>query len=223
MSTTPADLPGLVIFDCDGVLVDTEAVGGAVMQAILAARGEALEIEEIDRRYRGRKLEDIAAGFLAERGLPPDPAFGNEIRQAIHAALAEGVEAIPGAVALVRRVLAAGLPCCVASSGALEKMHLTLGQVGLLPLLEGRLFSAADVPHGKPAPDVFLHAAAGMGFAPEVAVVIEDSPAGVTAARAAGMRAIGYSAGRPREAEALAAAGAETVAELAEVPALIGL
>ncbi len=215
--------PGLVIFDCDGVLVETEAAGGAALYALLKARGETLSFEELDLRYRGRKIEDLAADFFARLGQPYDPGFPAEVRNAIYAALREGVEAIPGAPALVRRVLEAGLPCCVASSGALEKMQLTLSQVGLYPLLKGRLFTAVDVARGKPAPDVFLHAARGMGVAPGEAVVIEDSPAGVEAALAAGMRVLGYTAGRPRDEAVLLAAGAETVARLEEVPALIGL
>lgn len=215
--------PALVIFDCDGVLVDTEAVGGAVLQRILKARGEDLTIDEIDHRYRGWKLEDVANDFFTRRGEPIDLGLPTEIRDRSMEALSQGVEAIAGAPALLRQVIAAGIDCCVASSGSIEKMHLTLGQTGLLPLLQSRLYTAQDVAKGKPAPDVFLHAARGMNKDPAQALVIEDSAAGAIGARAAGMRVIGYSGGRPEDEAALSAVGAETVAQMDEIPPLIGL
>ncbi len=215
--------PALVIFDCDGVLVDTETAGGLVLQGILKARGEDLTIHEVDRRYRGWKLEDVAIDFFARRGEPVDPGLSSEIRDGTMAALSQGVEAIAGAPDLVRRVIAAGIDCCVASSGSIEKMHLTLGQTGLLPLLGAHLYTAQDVPNGKPAPDVFQHAAKGMGKDPAQAVVIEDSAAGARGARTAGARVIGYSGGRPEDEAALQAEGVETVASMDEVAALIGL
>ncbi|MEQ8651345.1 MAG: HAD family phosphatase [Kiloniellales bacterium] len=215
--------PTLVIFDCDGVLVDSEPVSGVVLQRILKARGEDLTIEEIDRRYRGWRLEEVATDFFARRGEPLDPSLATEIRDTTMTALGEGIEAIDGVGDLLRQLIAAGIDCCVASSGSIEKMHLTLGQTGLLPLLQSALYTAQDVPNGKPAPDVFLHAAKGMGRDPAETVVIEDSAAGARGARAAGMRVIGYSAGRPEDEAALHAVGADVVARMDEVPALIGI
>ncbi|GAB5467334.1 MAG: HAD family hydrolase [Rhodospirillales bacterium] len=215
--------PDLIIFDCDGVLVDSEALGGAILVRLMRARGSDITLDEVDRRYRGMVMEEMVADFFERLGQPYDPSFPGTIRDQVNAALSQEVEAVPGALDLVRQVQAAGLPCCVASSGALEKMRITLGRTGLLPLLGEVLFTAQDVPRGKPAPDVFLHAARVMGADPAGCLVIEDSPAGVRAAVAAGMQVVGYSGARPDEAKALASLGATPVAQLSEVPALIGL
>ena len=123
---------------------------------------------------------------------------------------------MPGVVDALDRI---DLPTCVASSGSHEKMRLTLGLTGLRERFAGRIFSADEVARGKPAPDLFLHAAASMGAAPERCVVVEDSPAGVTAAVAAGMRALGYAGGG--EAEPLRRGGAETFAAMTDLPSLI--
>ncbi len=189
----------------------------------MRARGSDITAEEIDRRYRGKSLEDSAADFFRRLGEPYDPSFPATLRSAVEEALGDGVRAIPGAVALVEQVRDAGIAYCVASSGSISKMHITLGQVGLLPLLGDVLFTARDVPRGKPAPDLFLHAAERMGVSSETAVVIEDSLPGVTGAVSAGMRVIGYSSGRDDEARTLEAAGAEVVSSMDQVSALIGI
>jgi len=216
--------PSLVIFDCDGVLVDSEAVGRAVLTRMLRQRGSAVTEAEVDRRFRGMTIEEIVEEFCREREEAYDPSFAREIRHCVEAALErEEVDPIPGAPELVKRVQDAGLAACVASSGSLAKMTITLGQVGLLQSLEGRLFSAQELGRGKPAPDIFLHAAAAMGFPPAAAVVIEDSLAGIAGARAAGMRVFGFTHEGANDPAAMQALGAEPVARLAQVPVLIGL
>ncbi len=215
--------PELVIFDCDGVLVDSEAASGAALQGTLRAWGEEISVDELDRRYRGMRMEEVAADFLKRRNQPYDPRLAKEAREATWVGVSRGIEAIPGAPQLVQIVEDAGLACCVASSGSVTKMRITLSQIGLFDRLEGRLYSAVDVERGKPAPDVFLYAAREMGFDPSQAVVIEDSAAGARGAKAAGMRVIGYTGGRAEDEAALKAEGAETVASMSEVPALLGL
>ena len=136
---------------------------------------------------------------------------------------ASGVEAIPHVREAIVHLDAIGTPFCVASSAKVEKMHLTLGASGLLPLLEDVLFSAWMVEKGKPAPDLFLHAASEMGHAPQRCAVIEDSVAGALAGKAAGMRVFGYTADPLTDANGLAQAGAELFDDMRALPALLGL
>lgn len=134
-----------------------------------------------------------------------------------------GLDPIPHVGEAVQAIASAGIPFCVASSGQLTKMRLTLGLTGLLPYFEQSLFSVSMVSRGKPFPDLFLYAAQAMGHAPEACVVVEDSVAGVMAARAAGMRALAYAGDPESEREGLAAAGGELFDDMRELPRLIGL
>ncbi|MFO1112361.1 MAG: HAD-IA family hydrolase [Rhodospirillales bacterium] len=209
----------LVIFDCDGVLVDTEGLSARVLSAALNAIGFPLTPLDCLARYTGISSRSMIRLIEAEWGRPLPPDFLDRLRAADAAAFRAELQPMPGA-----RELLAGLGRrrCVASSGRVVKMQLTLGLTGLLPFLEPNLFSAEMVAHGKPAPDLFLFAAQKMGFAPADCVVVEDSRAGVQAGAAAGMRVIGFTGGShcgPQEAAALRAAGAERVlARLAELP-----
>jgi HAD superfamily hydrolase (TIGR01509 family) len=179
----------LVIFDCDGVLVDSEEISCGALARRVSALGHPLTTQEVIDRYQGMSWASTVAGLEAEFGRPLPPTFAAEFHAEVDAELAAGVEAVEG----VREVLEElGHPACVASSGRPEKMALTLGRTGLLPFFEGRLFSATQVARGKPAPDLFLHAAEQMGFAPVDCLVVEDSPVGIAAAGAAGMRALHY-------------------------------
>ncbi|HKY96125.1 MAG TPA: HAD hydrolase-like protein, partial [Kiloniellales bacterium] len=149
--------PALVIFDCDGVLVDSEAISCRVFTEILQGHGLACDVASVHRRFVGRNLPSILRILAAEEGWTAPVDFPAEVRTATLAALsAEGVQPVPGIVPALDAIAAAGLSTCVASSGRFEKMRMTLGLTGLLPRFEGRLFSAHQVAEGKPAPDLFL-------------------------------------------------------------------
>ncbi|MFO1153634.1 MAG: HAD-IA family hydrolase [Rhodospirillales bacterium] len=179
----------LVIFDCDGVLVDSELLAAEVLAREVSVEGLPLTADECLARYTGISMKSVLALIEAERGraLPPD--FEARVRAGDFAAFAASLQPVAG----VREMLQA-LPHrrCVASSGWPDKMRFTLGRTGLLPLLAPHLFSASMVAHGKPAPDLFLHAARMMHADPAACVVVEDSVAGIIAARAAGMRVLGF-------------------------------
>lgn len=182
----------LVIFDCDGVLVDSEPLAAEALARTASEAGFPLTRDECLARFTGISLASVRSAIEVQfgRSLPED--FLERLRHRDEAAFRSGLRAIPGVAEALAR-----LPCkrCVASSGTPRKMRFTLGLTGLLPLFEPHLFSAIEVAAGKPAPDLFLHAAAQMGSEPERCVVIEDSLAGVTAARAARMRALGFIGG----------------------------
>lgn len=212
----------LVIFDCDGVLVDSEVLATTVLSRALDGVGVALSPEECLARYSGLSMASIVTTLEAETGKPLPPDFLANMRAADAVAFERELKPIPG----VREILEhLALPRCVASSGTLSKMRLTLSITRLLPFFEPHLFSAEQVAHGKPAPDLFLLAAEQMGARPEACVVIEDSRAGVQAGCAAGMRVVGFSGGshcRPGHAQRLKQAGARVVIEtMAELPALL--
>lgn len=166
----------LVIFDCDGVLVDTEEPANRLLVEMLAADGYEVDYAECRHRFLGKSLQSIQA--MVEQAL--DRSIGEDWQQRVHERtlerFAQGIRAVPGVEALLKRLDALGLPYCVASSGRTDKMRFTLGHCGLLPYLEDVLFSADEVQRGKPAPDLFVHAAARMRASPERCVLIEDSP-----------------------------------------------
>jgi HAD superfamily hydrolase (TIGR01509 family) len=182
----------LVIFDCDGVLVDSERIAARVHVALGAELGWPLTEDEVVNRFIGRSHAAIHEQIATQ--LDPDTAaiwserFEQLHREAVDAGLAP-VDGLPEALDALT------LPICVASSGSHDKMRHTLGHTGLYERFAGRIYSASEVPRGKPAPDLFLHAAKQMGVDPEACVVVEDSQPGIHAARAAGMRALGYAGG----------------------------
>lgn len=208
---------GAVIYDCDGVLVDSEPISNRLLAEALTEIGLPTTTKESVRDFMGRSMADGLALIEARLGRPVPEDFVARYDARTEAAFARELRPVPG---VIEALGAISLPDCVASSGAHPKMRFSLAKVGLLARFEGRLFSATDVARGKPHPDLFLHAARRMGFDPASTAVVEDSPAGVSAARAAGMVALGY-AGRTEEGE-LAAAGARTFADMAELPALVG-
>lgn len=212
----------LVIFDCDGVLVDSVALACDLLAAMLSEEGVPTTTEQSLLQYKELLLADVVD--LAERelgrALPGDWLERYEMRRA--EAFRSKLTAMPGAAKAVRGVSAAGVKVCVASQGKLAKTRLSLALTGLDGLFsKDALFSAYDVPRGKPHPDVFLHAAAAMAADPSRVAVVEDTPSGVTAAVAAGMHAFGYTAGS--DATALRRAGAEVLRSLDELPLLLGL
>jgi beta-phosphoglucomutase-like phosphatase (HAD superfamily) len=211
----------LVIFDCDGVLVDSERITHQVVVDMLAEHGVALGFDEAVDRFIGMSMAKGLVQLKALLGgsLPDDflPEMGRRTRAAFRAGLTPvaGVEAVLDGLQQ---------PYCVASNGNLAKVNFTLGHTGLLPRFlghaTGRIFTADDVAHPKPAPDLFLLAARTLGALPGRTTVVEDTPTGVTAAKAAGMRAIGYAAMTP--AHRLQAAGADAIAHhMHEVAALL--
>jgi HAD superfamily hydrolase (TIGR01509 family) len=217
-------LPSLdgVLFDCDGVLVDSERITSRVWAGLLTGYGMPTTTEESLATYLGnsmaRCLEIVQERFARTPPAELLPRFYADVK----VALAEEVTPVDGIIDLLDALDAAGVPYGVASNGEHEKMRTTLGATGLLARFEGRRFSAVDVARPKPAPDLFLHAAATLGFAPAHTIVVEDSPLGVQGAHAAGMTVIGYA--ELVSPERLLAAGAVgTVTQLAElIPVLTG-
>jgi HAD superfamily hydrolase (TIGR01509 family) len=193
--------PSLVIFDCDGVLVDSEPIANAVFAAHLAKIGIALTVEQTMARFMGRSMkscmEDVVAE-LRQRKLPEPANFPEDFLNAMQidtfAALQTHLQPVAGIAEAIDFIEAHGIATCIASSGDHEKMKLTLGKTGLLNRFEGRIYSATQVAKGKPAPDLFLFAAAQMGVSAAQCVVVEDSPFGVEAAVAAGMQAMAFCA-----------------------------
>ncbi|MFF7747918.1 HAD family hydrolase [Streptomyces sp. NPDC007971] len=207
----------LVIFDCDGVLVDSERIAARVQVSLGAELGWPLTQEEVVERFIGRShaaiREQVAARLGEETAAIWSARFEQLHREAVDADLAP-VDGLPEALDAI------SLPTCVASSGSHDKMRHTLGRTGLHDRFAGRIFSASEVAHGKPAPDLFLHAARRMGVDPAACVVVEDSRPGVLAARAAGMRAFGY-AGGLTPAERLEGPGTTVFHDMRKLPALI--
>jgi len=203
--------PELVIFDCDGVLVDSEAIACRVLAELLSDLGYPITVDQCRDRFTGISIPSLIAKVEADwgRDLPSD--FETRVSDRDRAAFARELQPIPGVAAAVDEI---NLPVCVASSGSPEKIRHSLTVTGLLGRFEPNLFSASQVARGKPVPDLFLHAAAGMGVDPSGCVVIEDSIAGVTAAIAAGMRVLGFAGGGhcgPGYADGLSAAGVPVV------------
>jgi len=213
--------PLLVIFDCDGVLVDSEPISNGVLAEMLAEQGWELTVEQCRARFQGLLLEQVRE--LAEQQLGralPEGWLEDYVRR--RAAVFDAqLEPVAGASELVRRVAAAGIAVCVASQGSLAKTARSLALTGLDGLFgEHARFSASQVPRGKPHPDLFLHAAAAFRLTPGDCAVVEDTPSGVTAGARAGMTVYGFCA--DSDERALREAGAITVASLAElVPLLV--
>jgi len=180
----------LVIFDCDGVLVDTERLAVRIDVQVLSQLGWALSESEVIERFVGLSDATIRAEIEAHTGRRLADDWEQEFEHLYRAAFVAELRAVDGVVEALDRITA---PTCVASSGSHDKMRFTLGLTGLLPRFEQRLFSASEVKRGKPAPDLFLHAAARMGVRPAACAVVEDSRYGIEAAHAAGMRAFAYS------------------------------
>ncbi|GJL89633.1 MAG: hydrolase [Minwuia thermotolerans] len=186
----------LVIFDCDGVLVDSERPANRLLTRYLNDHGVAIEVEETEATFVGLSLTTCAEMVLERYGVRMPDSFVDDIRAGTAEVLAREVKAIPGVRNAVERL---AVPTCVASSGEVSKMTLTLGTTGIIDLFAGRLYSATMVKRGKPAPDLFLYAARAMNVDPRACVVVEDSPFGLQAARAAGMRALGFTGGSHRD------------------------
>ena len=214
-----------VIFDFDGVLLESEYVGNKQIADYLSARGHPTSVEDSMNNFMGLSGADFLGAIerWIGRALPDD--FHDERRAEDERVLAEGIEAVAGAVGFIER-LPRALPKAVASSSAMRWIAAHLNHLGLAHHFHGRVFSGAEhVARGKPAPDIYLHAAAAMGVPIERTVIIEDSPVGVTGAIASGAEVIGLCAGRhclPGHAERLRTLGVHHIArDFDEVAALI--
>jgi HAD superfamily hydrolase (TIGR01509 family) len=212
----------LVIFDCDGVLVDSERLIVKLEAQICQERGWPLTEDDVIREFVGlsdsamrARLSELVGEELADDW---DAEYTDRYRQV----LVDDVEAVLGVAVAIDAIERSGLLTCVASSGSHQKMALTLGKTDLLGRFEGRIFSSTDpeVERGKPAPDLFLHAAARLGVAPHRCAVIEDSPFGLMAALGAGMSAFGF-AGSVTPTHRLALQGVTIFESMAELPRLV--
>jgi HAD superfamily hydrolase (TIGR01509 family) len=206
----------LVIFDCDGVLVDSEVLVIEIEAEMLTALGAALTPADITRHFVGLSDALMAEALRRDWGIELPATFDEERRARVAARFDEALAPIAGIDAVVRGLR---VPTCVASSSAPERIAHSLTLTGLIDAFDGHLYSATMVERGKPAPDLFWHAAASLGVDPDACVVIEDSPHGVEAGRAAGMHVIGFTAGGhcpDDQAERLTAAGAHEVVARSE-------
>lgn len=195
----------LIIFDCDGVLVDSERVANAVFAKVLEEEcGLIFSLEEMFDHFVGHSRLQCLEIVEQMTGSAPPPALAHRYQQDINQALDDFVEAVNGIESVLQTI---SIPYCVASSGSHEKMATTLGKTGLAKYFDDNIYSTSDVSHGKPHPDIYLHAARSSGIHdPSRCLVIEDSPIGVKGAVAAGMTVFGYSELMP--AEKLMAQGA---------------
>ncbi len=204
----------LVIFDCDGVLVDSEIISVEVDRRVLADLGWVMSREEIIDRFVGRSHAHFLEVVEEHLGRKLPDAWENAYQHLYRLELAQNLKLIDG---IAEALKAIDHPMCVASNGSHSKMEFTLKLAGLWSRFEGRIFSAADVAHGKPAPDLFLHAASVLGFDSSKCVVVEDSWAGVQAAIAARMKVIAYAGGiTPREQ--LEGEGFSIIDHMAQLP-----
>lgn len=215
----------LVVFDCDGVLVDSERLSIRVDLHYLERLGWPMTESEVVERFVGRSDADMRAEIEAYLGGPVPAEIDAEFERLYRRAFDEELEPVEGIAGVLEAVAGAGIRICVASSGTHAKIRRSLELTGLSDWFDDRtIFSATDVPNGKPAPDLFLHAASAMGVAPDRSAVVEDSVYGVQAALAAGMTAFAY-AGGVTPASRLEALGDGAVAfeRMAELPQLLGL
>jgi HAD superfamily hydrolase (TIGR01509 family) len=212
----------LVIFDCDGVLVDSERLSIALDVKLLAGLGWPLTEPEIIERWVGRTEAAMRSEIEEHLGRTVEVEWVAFAQQYVEA-FARELEAVDGITAALDAVQAAGFATCVASSGDHAKIRRNLAKTGLLDRFDdARIFSGDDVEHGKPAPDLFLHAATCMGVEPARCAVIEDSRHGVAAARAAGMWAFGYGGG-VTPAASLEGPRTTTFDDMRDLPRLLGI
>jgi HAD superfamily hydrolase (TIGR01509 family) len=207
----------LVIFDCDGVLVDSERLAVKIDVKILSQLGWEVTEDEVIDRFVGLSDSHFKRAVEAQIGRRLPDNWEDEFRPLYRTALAQELTAVDGVIEALDQIT---IQSCVASSGTHEKMRYTLGLTKLYDRFDGRIFSATEVSHGKPAPDLFLYAAERMGVSPADCVVVEDSAMGVTAARAAGMRVLAYGAG-VTPAHKLLGPQTTVFMDMCELPALL--
>lgn len=214
--------PALIIFDCDGVLIDSELIACRVDAECLAETGFPETPESIQENYVGVSSRAMFEDIEKRHGRRLPDGFAGLLRQRLHAVFERELKPVAGIVGLLGSL---EIDACVASSSDPARLRHTLGLTGLWPHFAPNVFSATMVKNGKPAPDLFLYAAERMDVKPRDCVVIEDSRAGVAAGRAAGMRVLGFSGGshcRPDHGVRLREAGAHAVFDdMCALPALL--
>jgi len=213
-------LPAAVLFDCDGVLADTEGTVNRLVAEDLSLRGWPMDGLTARETFLGMALPDMVPLIEAHCG-PLPRGWTRMLMTKIATRLSVGVDPMPGAVAAVMAVHAAGIPIACASNSSRMELGIKLPALGLAEVFAGRAFSFEDVARPKPAPDLWIAAARACGAAPHDCVVVEDSLAGVRSARAAGCRVLGLA--HAGEGAALAAAGAEVFLAMGALPGLLGL
>ena len=183
----------LIIFDCDGVLVDSEPLAMRVLLETIAAEGVHIDADTGFRQFLGRSLDAVIADLNTAYGLDLNQAALERMRRNLYALFERELKPMAGLIDALAEII---VPACVASSSQMERIRVSLSITGLIDRFEpAAIFSAAMVAHGKPAPDLFIHAAAAMGTDPADCLVIEDSPAGIRAAQRAGMRVFAFLGG----------------------------
>jgi HAD superfamily hydrolase (TIGR01509 family) len=207
----------LVIFDCDGVLIDSERLAIKVDVLALRELGWPLSEAEVIARFVGRSDRETRAAIEDHLGRKLPDGWTEQIQREYRRAFEGGLTPVRGVVEALEEI---SLPSCVASSGTHEHLRYTLGLTGLYKRFAGRIFSADDVARGKPAPDLFLHAASQMAAEPAHCIVVEDSRPGVQAARAAGMRVLAF-AGGLSPAELLDGPDTVVFEDMRELPTLL--
>jgi HAD superfamily hydrolase (TIGR01509 family) len=212
--------PDMVIFDCDGVLVDSEGITNRVIQTSLKRYGLPLDVDEIMRLFVGGTMQGVMV-LAREMGARLPDGWLDQIYSEIFEALASEVEPIKGAIEVLDALDAAGITYAIGSNGPHAKMDVTLERTGLKERFSGRICSREDVPNPKPAPDVYLLEAKNAGIAPNRCVVIEDSASGAKAGVAAGMVTFGFYGETPKERLEPICNG--LFADMSELPALLGL
>jgi HAD superfamily hydrolase (TIGR01509 family) len=209
----------LVIFDFDGVIADSEIIALEELAAEMTARGAAIGYADAKERFLGASTREHMAFITEQNGTPCSTDFPDAWHARLYARFARELQAVPGAVATLDELDRLGLRYCIASGGAPARLQVALHSLGLTGHFGARVFSAEMVARGKPAPDLFVFAAAQMQVAPEACVVVEDATAGVRGACAAGMRVVGFTGGshltgnEAPHAAALQAAGAQVVVQ----------
>jgi HAD superfamily hydrolase (TIGR01509 family) len=214
--------PQAVLFDCDGVLADSEALHNRIIAAEVSALGWEMDGAEAERRFIGLSWRDIPPLLEARLGPGSVPAdFVEGVVARVLRALHEEVVPIPGALEAVRAIVAAGVPVAVASNSSRAELATKLRGLGLAETFQGRAFTYDDVARPKPAPDMYQAAAAACGADPLHCVVVEDSVTGSRAGRAAGCRVLGFA--HATDAASLVAVGAEPFLDMRDLPGLLGL
>ena len=208
----------LVIFDCDGVLIDSEPVSRQVIAEEANQLGWAITADDA-KRFTGLRWSDLQPVFERETGHALAKDWPVRLQARAIEAMRLHIEAMPGAAEVLQAVSALGLPYRIASNSSHEEMAEKFGRTGFASLVEGRVHSARDVGRGKPWPDLFLAAAAAEGIPPDACIVVEDSAPGIAAAEAAGMRCIAFAPDEPAPGARIAGCMA-VVRSLAELPAL---
>lgn len=214
----------LIIFDCDGVLVDSEIIAAEVESRLLTEAGYPIGAEEMGERFAGMTWQNILLAIEREASIPLSASLLDKSEKLLDARLASDVKIIDGVKLMLSRIRK---PYCICSNSASHRLDMMLSKVGLRQIFAPHIYSAKDLGDDrvKPKPDIFLHGAKQFGADPSRTLVIEDSVHGIAGARAAGMRVVGFTGAShtyPSHADRLTEAGAETViSRMSELPSVI--